>query len=131
MSAFRDRSNDARSFGRGVGGFCVLAALYEIWRGRTTLAWTLGAVGVTLLALSWLAPRALAVPSRIWWRFAEALGWVNMRVLLTLFFFVVLTPLGLLARLFGSDSLRRRRAASTWQPYPAHRRGPRHYERMF
>lgn len=131
MSHGRDRSRDNQSFGRAVGGVCVLASAYEIWRGRATLAWVLGAVGVALLALSWIAPRALAVPARIWWRFAEVLGWVNVRIVLTLFFFVVMTPMGLLFRLFGRDPLRRRDAGSTWLPYHLGRRGPRHYERMF
>ena len=131
MSDGRDRSRDNQSFGRAVGGACILASAYAIWRGRTTLAWVLGTVGVTLLTLSWLAPRVLTVPARVWWRFAEILGWVNMRILLTLFFFVVMTPMGLLFRLFGRDPLRRRDTGSTWLPYQSGRRGPRHYERMF
>lgn len=127
----RDRSKDAQSFGRAVGGVCVAAAVYNTWRGRTTFALTLGVVGVTLLLLSWIAPRALNVPSRLWWRMAEALGWFNMRLLLIVFFFLVLTPMGLLARLFGRDPLVRHRRGSTWTPYAAHRRGAKHYERMF
>ena len=131
MSLHRDRSKDTQSFGRAVGGFCVVASAYEIWRGRTTLAWTLGVVAATVLLLLWIAPRVLTVPSRMWWRVAEALGWVNMRLLLTAFFFLVLTPMGLLARLFGWDPLARRHRGSTWAPYPGRRRGARHYERMF
>jgi len=50
---------------------------------------------------------------------------------LIVFFFLALTPMGLLARLFGRDPLVRRRRGSTWTPYPAHRRGVKHYERMF
>jgi hypothetical protein len=131
MSPGRDRSKDNQSFGRAVGGVCVLVSAYEIWRGRPTLAWVLGAVGVTLLALSWIAPRVLAVPARIWWRFAEVLGWVNLRIVLTVFFVVVMTPVGVLFRVFGRDPLARRATGSTWVPYRAGRRGTRHYERMF
>jgi hypothetical protein len=131
MSATRDRSKDEQSFGRAVGGFCVIAAPYELWRGRRTLALSLAVVGAALLVLSAVAPRALRAPSRVWWKLAEILGWINMRLLLGAFFFLVITPAGLLFRLFGRDPLVRRHHGSMWTPYPERRRDTTHYERMF
>jgi len=38
-------------------------------------------------------------------KFAHALGWVNTRIILTLFFFIIFTPITLLLRLFTRDHL--------------------------
>lgn len=119
-----------RSFGRGVGGMLVLLAMYEVWRGRMTLAAIVAACGVLLLLLSAAAPALLVWPSRAWWAMARVLAWVNTRLLLTAFFVLVLTPIGLVLRALGRDPLQRRVTGSTWSPF-AGRRDPRHYERMF
>jgi hypothetical protein len=41
-------------------------------------------------------------------KFAFALAWVNTRLILGVFFYLVLTPSGLVMRLLGKDPLRRR-----------------------
>ena len=76
-------------------------------------------------------PPALRLPNRIWWRFAQALGWFNARVILTVFFALVLIPAGLLMRLAGRNPLRPSTTGTNWTPYPARRADPRHYEHMF
>ena len=45
----------------------------------------------------------------IWEKFAEFLGFVNSRVILGIIFFLVLTPLAFLFRLFSKDSLQLKR----------------------
>jgi hypothetical protein len=120
-----------RAFGVGVGGVCVAIGALLWWRGHSTLSLTLLVLGGVLVALGRLAPSALRVPHRYWWRFAQVLGWVNARVLLTLFFVLVLTPVGVVMRLFGRNPLRPPQAQTTWGPYSVRRRDPKHYERMF
>ena len=61
-------------------------------------------------ALVW--PRALAPVLRGWMKVGHALGWVNSRIILSVLFFGVVLPLGLLMRLFGKDPVARRRDAS-------------------
>lgn len=41
-----------------------------------------------------------------WYKLAEGLGWFNSRVLLSLVYYLVVTPIALLFRLFGNDPLR-------------------------
>ena len=124
--------NPERSFGLSVGGvLCVIAAVLW-WRGRPLRAELLGSVGAALVLLGATAPRLLRIPSALWWRFARVLGHYNARILLSIFFFVVLTPVGLFWRLIGRDPLSRRRGQSTgWQNYPARYRDPHHFTRMF
>ena len=121
-----------RAFGYPVGAVCVLLAGLFLWRGqpRVSSAWL--AIGASLLATAWVCPSVLRDPSRWWMRFAHALGWVNSRALLSIFFFVIITPIGVVMRLAGWDPLRMTRAhAGGWQPYPARLRNPKHYERMY
>jgi hypothetical protein len=67
-------------------------------------------------------------------KFAFVLGWVNTRLILGVFFYGILTPIGVTMRLFGWDPLTRkidRRAESYWVkraqvPFDAKR-----YEQLF
>jgi hypothetical protein len=124
--------NPERSFGISVGAVLCVIALALVWRGRPQRAEWVGGIGAVLLALGLVRPSLLKWPSAGWWRFAKALGYVNARILLTLLFGLVLTPLGLLWRMTGKDPLLRRRARwSGWSAYPPRYRSRKHYERMY
>lgn len=43
-----------------------------------------------------------------WMLIAEVLGYVNSRVILSVFFFAVMTPVGMILRLMGKDVLKRK-----------------------
>lgn len=120
-----------RSFGRSVGGVCLALGALAWWRAHPLLSAVLVAVGGALVFLALVAPPLLRVPNRIWWRFAQVLGWINARIILSVFFFLVLTPVGLVMRLLGRSPLKPADRRSTWSPYPARHASPRHYERMF
>ena len=120
-----------RSFGLGIGGVCMAAAALVWWRGSSTMGLVLLVTGTLLIGFGLVAPLVLRAPNRLWWRVAQAVGWVNTRVLLTLFFAIVLTPVGVAMRLFGRNPLQGAGAQTNWTPYPARRRDPRHYEHLF
>jgi len=122
-----------RKFGWTVGGvFAVLGALL-LWRHRTAAGAVAAFLGGALLLLAAAAPTLLAGPHRAWLAIAGILGRVNSAVFLFLTFFLVLTPLGFVLRLFGRNELRRRgpAPASMWTPYPERNRDPRHYETIW
>jgi hypothetical protein len=122
----------ARSFGLSVGGVLIALSLLLAWRGRVGRAEIIGGIGVVLVVLGYLRPALLKLPSDAWWAFAGVLGWINSRVLLSLAFFLVLTPLSLIWRLIGRDPMGRRRSAYPgWVPHPPRYRDPKHFDRMF
>lgn len=125
-------ANPEKAFGISVGiVLCVIAALL-VWRGRPLRAEILGAIGAALLIAGLVHPPLLKYPSAAWWRFSRVLGHFNARVLLTVFFSIVLVPLSLLWRLTGKDPLTRGRAQwPGWTAYPPRYRDRKHYERMF
>lgn len=121
-----------RSFGVSVGGVLIAIAAFLAWRGRMERAEILGGIGVVLLVLGLTAPRLLKYPSMVWWKFAMALGYVNARVILTIAFAIVLTPVGLVWRLINHDPLAKKRANwRGWSPSPQRFRDPDHFTRMY
>ena len=131
MRSGGDRLPTERAFGLGVGGVCVVAGAASWWRAHDVLGPALLVTGTMLMVSGLAAPGLLRVPNRIWWLFAQALGWINTRILLTAFFVAVLTPVGILMRLLGRGPLRASPSATTWLRYRAGRRDSRHYQRMF
>jgi hypothetical protein len=121
-----------RSFGRSVGGVLLLIAGVLAWRGRLGAAEVVGATGAVLVILALVRPSLLKWPRAGWMRFALALGYVNARIILTLAFVLVLTPMGLIWRLIGRDPLgRARQRWPGWVPHHARYRSADHYTRMY
>lgn len=125
-------ANPERSFGISVGGVLIAVAAFLVWRGRIPYAAITGGVGAVLLVLGLTAPKLLKWPSAVWWKFAITLGWINARVILSVAFILVLTPMGLLWRLIGRDPLtRKRRNWPGWSEYPVRYRDRDHFTRMY
>lgn len=94
-----------------------LGALF-LWRERVAGPWVLGIAAAFALA-AFVVPRALAPVERIWMRFAHVLGTVMTTVILTLTYFLVMTPMGVVMRLAGKDLLAMKfdpEAESYWIP---------------
>jgi hypothetical protein len=121
-----------RSFGISVGGFLILLAAFLWWRGRITSAEILAPIGGILVVLGLTAPTLLKYPSAVWWKFALILGYVNARVILSIAFFLVLTPMAMVWRLIGRDPLAiKKEHWPGWSPYPARYRDKDHFTRMY
>ncbi len=96
-----------RQFGLLVGGIFGLMGLWPlVWRHHSPRAWAL-ALAVALVVPALVAPRILRPAHRAWMKLAEALAWINTRILLGLLFFVMITPIGSLMRLLKRDPMRR------------------------
>ncbi len=107
-----------RNFGVLVGGVLLAFAAVGFWRSRGWWPWA-GGPGFALTALGVLAPRSLRRLHLGWMALAFVLGTVMGSVLLTLVYFLAVTPIGWLARWRGKDFLRRRPApvgGTYWLP---------------
>ena len=125
-------SSTDRKFGVTMAAaFALLAALRYWRRGFDDIAILLGVIAAIFFALGLVAPKSLGPVHRGWMRLAEALGWVNTRILLILIFYLVVTPLGLIMRLFRRDPLDMARRDSYWTDPPRNSYGDRHYEKQF
>jgi carbamoyltransferase len=99
-----------------LGG--ILVVLLRRWNEPVGI-WIL--VGSLLLSLVLFAlPRVRVRAYRAWMRIALPIGRVLTAALLALIYLLVVTPVGLLLRLFGRDPLAQRpdpRATTYWRPY--------------
>ncbi len=117
-------SRDLRKFSVTVGSaFVVLWAVFAFVipylfgkGGDYPLLWQ---IGVALAVVGVLVPPVVRPLYYAWMTMALALGYVMTRVVLTLFFFLILTPVAVIFRLIGRDALHRkldRDAQSYWIP---------------
>jgi len=80
--------------------FCGITYL----RDHPTAATVFGAIGASFIVMQLVLP--LMKGTRfVWMKFAHGLGWFNSRVILTIVFFLVITPIGLVMRLIGKRPL--------------------------
>lgn len=103
-----------RSFGLMFGAaLIVLTGILWVLFG-TLLMTTLSAAAVFVL-FALLAPAFLLPLNRMWAALGARLGWLNNHLLLGIFFFLLMTPMAVMMRLFGWDPMkmsRRRDSAS-------------------
>jgi hypothetical protein len=120
----RDGSPRAlRKFGLTVGGVFLLLGCLSWWRGHEIAPRVLWALGTPLVVLGLVAPRLLGPVERAWMRMAEVLGRINARIILTAFYYVVMTPVGFVRRL-GHDPLDRRMRDGRQTSWVRRERGP-------
>ena len=133
LEKLKTGARDLRKFGLMVGGVFILVSVLLVLRHKSAYPFFLGA-GLVLTALGAIWPRALKYIYLGWMALAFTLGFVMSNLILTLFFFLVVTPIGLVARLFGKDFLARKwhtQAASYWIHCPNDPKAVESYERQF
>jgi len=128
-----DRSPRAlRRFGFTVGFVILLLGCVLLWRHRVA-GWPLTSIGTVLALAAALAPLRLKWVHGPWMIVSLALGWIVTRILLTIVFFFVVTPIGLLHRVFGKRVIEvafEADAASYWQARTT-QPTPEDYEKQF
>lgn len=133
LKKLRTGAGDLRKFGVIVGaGFIFLGVLLLVRHRSSYVAFCCAGALLTAFGVIW--PRALKYVYIAWMTLAFTLGFVMSNVILTLFFFLFVTPIGLLARLFQKDFLARKwdkRAASYWIQHGSEVKRANTYERQF
>jgi ABC-type uncharacterized transport system permease subunit len=95
---------ELRRFGLALGaGLSVLGSLL-LWRDKPAAPWILG-VAATLLVLAILRPQLLGPLERVFARVARVVTAALTFLVLSLTFFLIITPMGLVMRLVGKDPL--------------------------
>jgi len=111
----------------------ALLAAWNAYRHRLLLADALGGPALALCLVALISPSWAEGFNRGWIAFAAALGYVNSRVLLSLMYYLVVTPIGIVLRLAGHDALHRRapQRESYWIPRETPRQPKGRFERPF
>lgn len=104
---------ELRQFGLLVGAVFTVIGLWPlVFRGEPLRLWAIG-VGGLLIAFGGILPQLLAPIHKGWMWVGHILGWINTRILLGIMFYALVTPMGLVFRLMGKDTMRRAFAESS------------------
>ncbi len=99
-----------REFGLVTGGMLALVfglLLPWIWNADSWPIWPwIVAAILSLIALT--MPHILQPVYHWWMKLAHILGWINTRILLSIVFFVIFLPVGIILRLLGKDPMARK-----------------------
>jgi hypothetical protein len=107
-----------RSFGLVFAAVLLVVGVFPWLFGGILRLWALFA-SAAFLAVALVSPSVLAPLNRLWTRFGLLLHKIVSPIVLSIMFYLVITPIGLLMRLFGKDPLRLKydpSAESYWIP---------------
>lgn len=128
-----DIDAQARKSALLVAAVLALFGAWNFYRGRMTVVAVLGGISLALLVIGLFVPPLARGFHRAWMRLAFILGYINSRILLFLMFYGMLTPYGIVSRLFRRDVLNRRTRAreSYWITRPKTRQTKEGFEHLF
>lgn len=115
IKELKSGTRELRQFSWLVGGIFLLLGVAGWYFGKGWFEVPLW-IGGPLVVLGTVVPVVVKPFYYAWMALAVVLGFVMTRVILTIFFLVVLTPVGLLFKLMGRDPLHRKmdKSASTY-----------------
>ncbi len=134
MTPIDPTEKELKQYGLMMAGVlsCFMAVfLYKAWH---TAAMALAVWVLFFLTLGLFAPARLERVYRAWMKFAEVIGNFNFKLLLTLMYFIVFTPIRMVASLFREDPLTRKiepEKKSYWQDCEPRSQDPKRFEKQF
>ena len=105
----KTKTKELRKFGLTTG--MIVALLFGLllpWifsKPSPKWSWVVSSV---MIIWELIAPSTLKIVYNVWMRIGLVLGWVNTKIVLGIVFYLVLTPMGLLMKIFREDPMRRK-----------------------
>lgn len=105
-----------RKFGCFFSAVFAFLSAYLYWKNWNAFFIVALVVSLFFAIASFLAPQTLAILNRLWYRFGKLIGNIISPIVLAFIFFILITPISLLTRLFGRDELKikKSRKESYW-----------------
>lgn len=121
-------NKELRQFGLVVGGvFAVIGLWPMLVRGESPRLWGM-ILGSLLIGLGGVRPQSLKQVHWGWMQVGHVLGAINTKIILGVVYYGLITPMGLMMRLIGKDSMHRvpAKEATTYRVV----RAPRSHQHM-
>ena len=128
-----ETKKDLRKFGITVGGVILAIGLVLFYFEKPSAIY-FAVIGGLLILFGALFPNILKPINKIWMSLAIILGFIMSRVILTILFYLVLTPIALLAKIVGKKFmvLKYDKSAETyWEKRTIIQKKQIDYERQF
>ncbi|MGE5498981.1 MAG: SxtJ family membrane protein [Syntrophothermus sp.] len=104
IKKIKSTNAELKKFGISVGFVLTLISLYLSFKGKSSyIYFTYSGIFLIMSALS--APRLLKHIQKIWMAIGIILGWFTTRIILSVLYYIILTPIGFVMRLSGKDLL--------------------------
>lgn len=107
-----------RAFGFAFAGFCFLIAVCGWLVSGSLLGWPLF-TAMVFAALAVFIPGLLLPLNSLWHAIGPKIATINNAIILGVVFYLLITPIGLMMRLFRRDPMQRsidKKIASYWKP---------------
>jgi len=105
LKIIKEDKKSLRKFGLTVGVVLLLFGITLYFLDKTSFIY-FGGIGIILILFGVTLPNVLKPINKIWMTLAIILGWVMSRVILTILFYLIITPIGFLLRIFRRDPLK-------------------------
>jgi len=99
------QKKDLRQFGIVLGIILGVFGTIHFFKQHATAYKWFFSVSMISLIFGIFFPMKLKPVFKVFTKIAHAIGWVNTRIILTAVYYVILTPIGLVLRIFGKDML--------------------------
>ena len=95
---------DLKNFAFIIGFILIVIGVFLFFREKDLFIY-FSSIGLIFIGLGIITPAALKPIYKIWMTFAIIIGWVMTRVILSVLFYLIISTIGIFARLFGKDFL--------------------------
>jgi hypothetical protein len=103
-SHISNKQSSETSFGVVFSIVFLIFSLYPLINSEGLRIWAL-VVSCIFFFIAFVAPKALVLPNKIWFKFGLLLGSIVAPIVMILVYFVTVLPTGLIMRLLGKDLL--------------------------
>jgi hypothetical protein len=133
IKSIKSNKKDLRNFAVTIGiAFVIIGLLVLLVKGNLYLTWF--GIGIFILLIGFIVPVLLLPFQKLWMILSILLGWLSTRIILSLLFYFVLTPIRFIAKLFGKNflDLKIEKNAETYWHYRERKvLNPLDYEQQF
>lgn len=108
MAKPQNEIRDLKQFGLTLAGILTIFGAINFLKGRTGFyTWFFG-LSIIVFLLVITVPKHIKPIFVIFSKVGHAIGWVNSKIILTLIYFIFITPIAIIMRICGRDLLNRK-----------------------
>lgn len=120
-------------FSRLMSAAFLIVAFFLWYYKKNTFQYFIIISGLFFI-IGLFAPQLLKTIYKLWMTLAVILGWFMTRVILSILYYIVITPIGLIAKLFGKKFIEKnfdRKKTTYWNYRKSEEKSKEEYERQF